>query len=103
MTCERLDVHCTVQYLRTWSRYLSWKFATLPSYQSLINFPIYEHLFEYIGTQSPHLPVYCMGRRVRLHCFFFQMGILDMIQHFMHEILIGSSQYFTSYCIEASL
>jgi hypothetical protein len=28
---------------------------------------------------------------------FFQMGILDMIQHFMHEILIGSSQYFTSY------
>ncbi len=34
--------------------------------------------------------------------FFFQMGILDMIQHFMHEILIGSSQYFTSYCIESS-
>jgi hypothetical protein len=29
------------------------------------------------------------------------MGILDMIQHFMHEILIGSSQYFTSYCIES--
>jgi hypothetical protein len=32
---------------------------------------------------------------------FFQMGILDMIQHFMHEILIGSSQYFTSYYIES--
>jgi hypothetical protein len=45
---------------------------------------------------SPHLPVYCMGRWVRLHCFF-QMGILDMIQHFMHEILVGSSHYFTSY------
>jgi hypothetical protein len=29
------------------------------------------------------------------------MGILAMIQHFMHEILIGSSQYFTSYCIES--
>ena len=29
------------------------------------------------------------------------MGILDMIQHFMHEILIGSSQYFTSYYIES--
>ncbi len=29
------------------------------------------------------------------------MGILDMIQHFMHEILIGGSQYFTSYCIES--
>jgi hypothetical protein len=28
------------------------------------------------------------------------MGILDMI-HFMHEILIGGSQYFTSYCIES--
>jgi hypothetical protein len=24
-----------------------------------------------------------------------------MKQHFMHEILIGSSQYFTSYCIES--
>jgi hypothetical protein len=32
---------------------------------------------------SPHLPVYCMGRCVRLHCFF-QMDILDMMQHFMH-------------------
>jgi hypothetical protein len=29
------------------------------------------------------------------------MGIIDMIQHFMHEILIGSSQYFTSYYIES--
>jgi hypothetical protein len=29
------------------------------------------------------------------------MGILDMIQHFMHEIWIGSSQYFTSYYIES--
>ncbi len=29
------------------------------------------------------------------------MGILDMIQHFMHEILIDSSQYFTSYYIES--
>ncbi len=49
---------------------------------------------------SPHLPVYCMGRWVRLHCFF-QMGILDMIQHFMHEILVDSSHYFTSYCNES--
>ncbi len=24
-----------------------------------------------------------------------------MIQHFMHEILIGSSQYFTSYYVES--
>jgi hypothetical protein len=48
----------------------------------------------------PHLPVYCMGRWVRLHCFF-KMGIIDMIQHFMHEILKGSSQYFTSYYIES--
>jgi hypothetical protein len=29
------------------------------------------------------------------------MGILDMIQHFMHEILVGSSHYFTSYCNES--
>jgi hypothetical protein len=49
---------------------------------------------------SPHLPVYCMGRWVRLHCFF-QMGMLDMIQHFMHEILVGSSRYFTSYYNES--
>ncbi len=31
---------------------------------------------------------------------FFQMGILDMV-YFMHEILIGSAQYFTFYCIES--
>ncbi len=24
-----------------------------------------------------------------------------MIQHFMHEILVGSSHYFTSYCNES--
>jgi hypothetical protein len=60
------------------------------------NFPIYEHLFEYIGTQ---FTVWEDGFDYIV--FFFQMGILDMIQHFMHEMLIGSSQYFTSYCIES--
>jgi hypothetical protein len=66
-----------------------------------------QHCFQFTNIysntlvhSSPHHPVYCMGRWVRLHCFF-QMGILDRIQHFMHEILIVSSQYFTSYCIES--
>ena len=41
------------------------------------------------------------GKMGSITLFFFQMGILDMIQHFMHEILVGSSQYFTSYYNES--
>ena len=47
-------------------------------------FPIYDIYSNTLVHSSPHLPVYCMGRWVRLHCFF-QMGILNMIQHFMHK------------------
>ncbi len=68
----------------------------------VIVFPIYEHLFEYIGTQFPQPSSLLYGKMGSITLFFFfQMGILDMIQHFMHEILTGSSQYFTSYCIES--
>ena len=48
------------------------------------HFPIYNIYSNTLVHSSPHLPVYCMGRWVRLHCFF-QMGILNMIQHFMHK------------------
>ena len=55
--------------------------------------PVWNSMFQFTNIytntlvhSSPHLPVYCMGRWVRLHCFFFfQMGILNMIQHFMHR------------------
>ena len=50
-----------------------------------LSFPIYVIYSNTLVHSSPHLPVYCMGRWVRLHCFFFQMGILNMIQHFMHK------------------
>ncbi len=41
-------------------------------------FPIYEHLFEYIGTQFPPPSSLLYGKMGRLHCFF-QMGILDTL------------------------
>jgi hypothetical protein len=63
-------------YLRTFIR-IHW-YTVPPTFQ----FTVWEDGFDYI-------------------VFFLQMGILDMIQHFMHEILIGSSQYFTSYYIES--
>ncbi len=54
-------------------------------YKYILNtFPIYVIYSNTLVHSSPHLPVYCMGRWVRLHCFF-QMGILNMIQHFTHK------------------
>ena len=37
----------------------------------LSSFPIYVIYSNTLVHSSPHLPVYCMGRWVRLHCFFF--------------------------------
>ena len=37
---------------------------------SSIKFPIYVIYSNTLVHSSPHLPVYCMGRWVRLHCFF---------------------------------
>ncbi len=48
--------------------------------------PIYEHLFEYIATQFPPPSSLLYGKMGSITLFFFQMGILDMIQHFMHVI-----------------
>ncbi len=64
-----------ISYLQTFIR-IHW-YTVPPTFQ----FTVWEDGFDYI--------------------VFFQMGLLDMIQHFMHEILIGSSQYFTSYYIES--
>ncbi len=64
-------------------------------------FPIYEHLFEYIGTQFPPPSSLLYGKMGSITLFFFQMGILNMRQHFMHWILVGSSHYFTSNCNES--
>ncbi len=63
-------------------------------------FSIYEHLFEYIGTQFPPPSSLLYGKMGSI-TLFFQMGILNMRQHFMHWILVGSSHYFTSYCNES--
>ncbi len=62
-------------YLRTFIR-IHW-YTVPPTFQ----FTVWEDGFDYI--------------------VFFQMGILDMIQHFMHEILVGSSHYFISYYNES--
>jgi hypothetical protein len=38
---------------------------------------IFQFTSIYLNTlvhSSPHLPVYCIGRWVRLHCFFFSNG-----------------------------
>ncbi len=43
------------------------------------------HLFEYIGTQFPPLSSLLYGKMGSITLFFFQMGILNMIQHFMHK------------------
>ncbi len=51
-------------------------------------------------TVPPHLPVYCMGRWVRLHCFFSN-GNIKYDTTFYALILIGGSHYFTSYCNES--
>ncbi len=40
--------------------------------QKLISFPIYVIYSNTLVHSSPHLPVYCMGRWVRLHCFFYK-------------------------------
>ena len=37
-------------------------------------FPIYVIYSNTLVHSSPHLPVYCMGRWVRLHCFFSSNG-----------------------------
>ncbi len=41
-------------------------------------FPIYEHLFEYIGTQFPPPSSLLYGKMGSITLFFFQMGTLDM-------------------------
>jgi len=35
-------------------------------------FPIYFIYSNTLVHSSPHLPVYCLGRWVRLHCFFYK-------------------------------
>ena len=60
--------------------FVSSRKSSNPYHFSFSIYVIYSNTLEH---SSPHLPVYCMGRWVRLHCFF-QMGILNMIQHFMH-------------------
>ncbi len=59
--------------------------------------------FSYLrtGTQFPQPSSLLYGKMGPITLFFFQMGILNVIQHFMHEILVGSSHYFTSYCNES--
>jgi hypothetical protein len=64
-------------------------------------FQIYEHLFEYIGTQFPPPSSLLYGKMGSITLFFFQVGILDMIQHFALDIDRQFTFYFTSYCIES--
>jgi hypothetical protein len=48
-------------------------------------FSYLRHLFEYIGTQFPPPSSLLYGKMGSITLFFFQMGILNMIQHFMHK------------------
>ncbi len=43
------------------------------------------HLFEYIGTQFPPPSSLLYGKMGSITLFFLQMGILNMLQHFMHK------------------
>ena len=63
--------------------------------------PIYVIYSNTLVHSSPHLPVYCMGRWVRLHCFFSNGNIRYDTTFDALDIDRQFTFYFTSYCIES--
>ncbi len=64
--------------------------------------PIYEHLFEYIGTQFPPPSSLLYGKMGSITLFFFSNGDIRYDTTFYAwDIDRQFTTYFTSYCIES--